>query len=342
MKKNFRLLIAVNGENCGRKDVSDASRCGCSIAETAASENWETKTLLLTPELFENNFARLKNYICSYAPDCIFNLFEGFSFSSAAEYKFAEFIESTSFPFTGNSSYTLKVCLDKQMTKKIISSQKINVPKGLFIKSLANTDVTDLEFPLFVKPCFEDASVGIDEFSLIKKTSDLKSVLSMKLKTHRDGVLIEEYLPGREFNIGLMKKPDSCPEIIAISMTSFDNRKGYPPFMSYKAKWDVFSDEYKELVPVILNPHDIETELKESITNICFKTAAALKCSGYFRIDLREKKGQLFVIDVNPNPDINSDSGFIKQAYSAGLNYNETIKKILAYSLTRSVKNEHC
>ncbi|MBF0494201.1 MAG: ATP-grasp domain-containing protein [Candidatus Omnitrophica bacterium] len=326
-----KLIVTLNKEKLPRKDVQNILLCGEAVRSAAAEKGWSADILFITLEDFEKGHAHLKEKLLVSSPDCVFNLFEGFAADPHKEYEFAEIIESLGIPFTGNSSHTLKLSLDKYETKKILSRNSLPVPKGFKVKSLKDIRERRLELPFFIKPCFEDASLGIDEKSFLTKLEDLPAALTEKLKSHPEGLLVEEFLPGKEFNIGFLGGPDF--ELVGISVMDYNKHPDISPFMSYSSKWDTKTKEYKALVPVVTKEGDLDKAVRDKLFEICSKAAKILGCRSYFRIDLREKNEKFCILDVNPNPDISPDSGFIRQAFARGLTYADTIEKIINASL---------
>lgn len=324
-RKN-RLLITAGKENCSRNDMKDVIRCVESVKESAIKLGWSVERAFIKPEDFEGDRRSLFEKITEPRPDCIFNLFEGFSFDTYKEIEFAEAMESRHIPFTGNSSNTLKICLDKYGIKSVLSRNKIPVPNGQVVREEHDIEKLELDPPLFVKPCCEDASVGIDDKSLILDKNNIRTMILNKFKEYPKGLLVEEFIPGKEYNAGFLGS--SLLDNVGVSEMDYSKFEGYTPFMSFGSKWDKLSKEYDKLMPTVLTKMD--EYFRNDILGLCTKVANITGCKSYFRIDLREKDGKLFVLDVNPNPDINSDSGFIRQAFAKGLTYEDVVQRIIA------------
>lgn len=325
-----RVVIVTGKEGCRRQDVIDAKRCAKSV-ETALSDLGYTVRNIFVEKGDFLSKEKVFNKIARCRADCVFNLFEGFSDDSFKEAEFAKMLESSGVPFTGNASAALKVCRDKAALKEVLSRKGITTPAGKLVKRITEVNVGAVNIPLFIKPCCEDASLGIDRDALVVKKEQLCAVVRDKLRQFPQGVLIEEFIPGKEYNIGMMG--DYPYEALNISVIDYTAYKEFPPFLTYRSKWDYNSEEFKRIFPqsgVFIAPR-----LRKEILRLAKKIGKILSCRSYFRVDFREKKGKLFVLDVNPNPDINEDSGFIKQAGAAGLGYNEVVGKIVALAVKR-------
>jgi D-alanine-D-alanine ligase len=234
----------------------------------------------------------------------------------------------TNIPFTGNSSFTLCACLDKAMTKNILKRSGILVPKGIVVKNITNLKMNNLSFPVFVKPCSEDASVGISKDSLVYSKKGLRDILKKRLKKFPKGLIVEEFLPGEEYSVAFLG--NRFYEALGVSAINYSLYKDFPPFLTYISKWDEKANEFKKIKPSRVLMADVN--LKKRIISLARKAAKVLGCRGYFRVDLRTKDGKIFIIDVNPNPDINIESGYVKQARQSGYSYSEIIEKIIQLS----------
>ncbi len=323
------VVIAVDGEHTGRQDVLDALRCARAVRHALRDDY----TAVIVP-LLKRDFATpriLLKHIKQYAPVCVFNLFEGFSDDAQQEAVFAAILEKAQIPFTGNSSCTIGLCLNKAAVKVRLRRHGVNVPRGCVIKASSGLKGKLWHWPIFVKPVGEDASVGIDDRSLVEDVGALEGVVADRLKKFPQGILVEEFIGGREFNVGFLGGvPYTLLNVAALDYTVFPKFK---PFLSYAAKWDRGSAEFGAFLPVIDKMMD--KTLKNRIVTLASRAGAATGCGSYFRIDLREQGNELYVLDVNPNPDINIDSGFARQAYSRGHDFTSLVRTILRESFKR-------
>ncbi len=319
-----KVVIAVGKEETGRNDVLDVLRCRASVEEALKKKGLFAQTFYLERKAFKNE-EKIEKDIIALAPDCVFNLFEGFSGDALLEAVFARILEKTGIPFTGNSSYALNVCLDKRHVKKLLSKHNILVPRGIFVKDIKHLYAGKLKVPLFVKPYAEDASLGIDDNSLITDEEMLVGVVKKKIKDFPSGVVVEEFIPGKEYNVGFI---GSYPyELAGISVIDYSLYKKSSPFLTYRSKWDKDSFEFKKIIPRKLEENN--ARLVSKIIGAARDTGRILRCAGYFRVDLRQRGSRMVVLDVNPNPDINTDSGFMKQAHLSGYKYEDVIEKIV-------------
>lgn len=278
--------------------------------------------------------AALKKKIMDISPSCIFNRFEGFYDDSETEIEFAHILEETGIPFTGNSSQTLALCLDKWGAKKILERNGIQAPRGIFIDDIERIDTDGLCFPLFLKPCFEDGSAGIDDMSYVEDEEALISSAARKLEQFPKGLVAEEFISGKEYAIGVVGNFNY--EVLGVSVLDYSSYNGKWSFLTFNSKWMSDTPEYEELMPSVDGHIDEETMKK--LRDLADRTAKAFGCRGYFRIDTRERNGKIFVIDVNPNPDISRDSGFMKMAAKKGYTYEEMLELIIELAMEDDIE----
>lgn len=323
-----KVIITVTREDTPRPDVLDNRRCAQSIFDALVAD-YEPLILDITKRDFKN-IPVLKARIKSFKPVCIFNIFEGFSDDSLKEADFTRILASLKIPFTGNGFNAINTCLDKNRVRRILAQNHISVPRGILAKSVKDADKIDFGFPVFIKPNREDASVGIDNHSLVRDKVHLERYLREKVGNFPGGVVVEEFIPGREYNCGFLG--NSHFELMNVSVIDYEKYSDFKPFLSYDAKWNQNTPEFKAIIPAIDN--HLDEAVRKSIIRLCRKAGHLLGCRGYFRVDLREQNQCLYVLDVNPNPDINVDSGFMRQAYSKGYTFGEVILRMVRSAIT--------
>lgn len=328
-----RVGIAVSDDENGRQDVTDAVRCAEAVEGVLRQAVPHVEIFKVNRDILDRPDAA-ELFIRKKWTE-IYNLFEGFSSDASAEIVFAELLEKLNIPFTGNSSNALRNCLNKSEVKKILSDAGITVPRGIFIQKKSDKNAflkENLAPPFFVKPCFEDASVGIDAHSFITDTDAAWDCIMDKLKNFPRGVIVEEFIPGNEYNVGLFRA--SAREIIGISVVEYTLYPRFLPFVTYAAKWDADSLEYKTIIPRVCAVSELGKKRKDALVKLAVESCEVLGCNGYARVDIRQKGEGFYVIDVNPNPDLNVDSGFTRQAFSRGYSYGDMIMKIFSSGIS--------
>ena len=319
------VLIPFVCEPSPRRDVADVRTAVDFAAAVLEKNGFCPISLPVSREQFFNPEG-LGKIILENSPLCVFNLFEGFSSDSAAEYRFRQLLEHMNIPCTGNPSSVLKICLSKEKCASALKAKDIPVPPGVALHPGDGTGpAAFLAFPVFLKPLQEDGSVGIDDLSLVREKSSLEEVLAGKLDSFPSGIYAETFLPGREYSVACLGRPPYT--VAGVSVINFDRETGLLPFLDYGSKWEEDSPGYA------LQPEKARGPAAERAAMLAQKAGQALGCRGGFRVDLREKDGELFVLDVNPNPDMTPDGGFLRQCRESGLEGEEVILLLLDQAL---------
>ena len=319
-----KILIAETFDIIRRADFAGAERCKNSIQAALVERNYSVDTFYVSRKSFTEE-QLLKEKIINQAPYCVFNIFEGFIEDGSKEAEFARILEDIGVPFTGNSSLSLRLCHNKIHAHALLAEHGIPVPKTVFVNKLEDITGSDIEFPVFIKPCCADASFGIDQLSHASSQDQLLSSVSAKLKEFPKGLVVQEFISGPEYNIGLAG--DYPYELIGVSVLDYARYPSMHQYLTYESKWDTASQEYRVLMPEI--DTSLSKDLCDAVVGIAREAGRACGCRNYFRVDIRERGGAFYVLDVNPNPDINEDSGFMKMAYSQGYSFADMLEKLI-------------
>ncbi len=283
-----------------------------------------------------SDIKRLIQFIEEKDPDLIFNLCESVGDESTHEMFVAGIYELMGVPYTGAAAFTLGMCQNKVRTKQVLSFHKIRVPHFALYKNAGEVieDEFDLRFPVIVKPLMEDASVGIDNGSVVDNFAALRKRVRSIFQNFDQPALVDEYIEGRELNVALIG--NRRPVVLPISEIDFS---GLPPEMpkivTYAAKWMEGTYEYKGTVGVC--PAQVPSEVERQAKEVALKAYRIMGCRDYARVDMRlDKNNNLYVIEVNPNPDISDDAGFARSARAYGYSFDEIVNKIVEYALERT------
>jgi D-alanine-D-alanine ligase len=191
-----------------------------------------------------------------------------------------------------------------------------------------------VSFPLIVKPAHEDASVGIDDSSVVYNLADLRKRVRFIHTEYDQPALAEEYIDGRELNVAILG--NNPPAALPISEIDFSGlTEGMHKIVSYEAKWihgTVAYEGTRGVCPAVL-PAPLEARIKET----ALRAYSLIGCRDYARVDFRlTKDGIPYVLEVNPNPDISDDAGFARSARAQGYTFAEIVGKIVESALERS------
>ena len=270
--------------------------------------------------------------ILHYSPDLIFNFVESVEGNSNLESYVAGLFDLMEIPYTGNGPISLGNCLIKSRTKQILQSHGVRTPKHMIahVNRFPEKNNFMLKFPVILKLAREDASIGISELSVVNNLDALKERLEYLFTNFNQEVLIEEYIDGRELNVAILGD-----QILPISEIRFDGLpEEFPKIVTYEAKWSPESVYYKNTVPRC--PAPLDDSLRQKIEKMALEAYDAMECRDYARVDIRlNQRNVPYVIEVNPNPDISPDTGFVRSAAAAGIGYDELLFKISTFALKR-------
>lgn len=267
--------------------------------------------------------------------EVVVNLCEGFFGNPQWEANVAALMEMLHIPFTGNSSRTLALCQNKHQAKAILSSFNLPVAASQLITSAE--EMVDLKFPVIVKPNSEDASIGVHPESVVHDQESLAARVDKIVRTYNQPAIVEEYIEGREFNVAVLE--DGEPRALPVSEIDFSKMpEGYPHICSYEAKWYPDHILYKATPPIC--PARINKELSRTLQELAVNAFRVMGCRDYARVDFRmNSQGEVFILEVNPNPDISLDAGYARALNAAGINYADFWKLLIANARKRKEPN---
>lgn len=272
-------------------------------------------------------------------PDVVFNLVEIFHDQPRLEMNFPGFLELMGIPYTGAGSLALGTCQNKTLTKRILSTLEIRTPKFRILKDMNNSFRLGLKYPLIVKPAWEDASVGIDDKAIVYNVKNLKKRVEHVLNSFNQPALVEEFIEGRELNVAVFG--DTEPRVLPISEIDFSLMpKNLHPIVSFQAKWDPMHEAYHKTIPIC--PAELTDETQKEVEDIALKCFNAVGVRDYARVDMRlsSNDNKLYVLEVNPNPDLQEGAGFMRSAKQAGYSYGRMLKMIADLAYKRANKTE--
>ena len=279
-----------------------------------------------TVELYEAT-EELPVRLIKNRPDIVFNIAEG-SMGRGREAQVPAILNYLAIPFTGSDETTLCIAMDKALTKRLAASHGINTPKYQIAKYGDPFSHPGISFPIIVKPNNEGSSKGISDISIAEDSARLALVLAEKMSAYKQDMLLEEYISGREFTVGILGNGQALRvfkpmEIIfkdkANSIYSYDVKKNFRELVRYEC------------------PPSIDAGLIKEIEDAAESVYRALECRDMARVDFRlSPNGQLYFIEINPLPGLAPlYSDFPMIAAFCGMDYAELIRTILDSALSR-------
>lgn len=299
------------------------------VAERLRNVGFDTFTLNI-----QDNLQILLDTLKSKKPDVIFNFVEIYKDNSRLEMNVVGMYELMGIPYTGAPALSLANCQNKILAKRLLSTNGIRIPKFFIVNEKSEKYLHKLKYPLLVKPPFEDASVGIENESIVSSSKQLTERINYILKQFSSPVLVEEFIEGRELNVAVMG--DRRLRVLPISEIDFSEMPDHlHNIVSYQAKWDPMHESYHKTIPIC--PAQLPKKIEVRAKEIAFKAFKVMGCRDYARVDIRlSKENKLYVLEVNPNPDLTEGAGFMRSAEHAGLTYGQALKRIVRYALSRN------
>jgi D-alanine-D-alanine ligase len=266
-------------------------------------------------------------------PDVVFNLCESVYGNSCWEMNIPALLDLFRIPYTGSPPLTLGLCQDKGKVKDILLSQGILTPRyKIFYRGV--NPIKGNVFPIIVKPLLEDGSLGISKESVVFDDEALNRQIRYVTEMYDQPALVEEFVDGRELNVGLLETNGNVGTLPISEIDYSEFPEGIPKICGYEAKWVEESTEYQKSKPVC--PAPLEWALQKRVEHIALKVYKLFGCRDYARVDIRlDRNGKIYVLEVNPNPDISPNSGMTRAIKAHGMTYAEFIGGVLERALQR-------
>ncbi len=317
---NMKRIDSQDGDD--REAEYDAPETIQAITRAIESHGHTVIPLEATPD-----FPRA---LLSSGVDVVFNIAEGIS-GRNREAQVPNLCELLGVPFTGSDSATLSICLDKALAKRIL--RDVDTPQ-FQVLTTGREKLRTFRYPVIVKPNQEGTSKGITSKSVCDDEGRLREVARELIERYGQPALVEEYIFGREFTVGLLgeRRPRVLPPMEVVFLNA-----GERPVYDYECKQDWQSHVRYEC------PATLTKEELRSIERVCRTTYMTLGCRDVARIDLRmTKEGTVYVIEVNPLPGLTPDySDLCLIANGAKIDYRTLIGDVLSGAIKRwQAKNE--
>jgi len=265
--------------------------------------------------------------------DLFFNLTESYAGDDTMDMNLAGYLDLLGKPYTGAGPHALYLAQDKALAKKIFAFHGIRTPffatsyKGKLDHS------HDIAFPLIVKPTSEDGSIGIDAGSVVGSVKELMERIHYIHEEFDAPALIEEYIEGREMYAAVLgnESPEVLP-MIELDLSRLP--EGTPKIAGKEVKWEKDTEHYR--VTKSAPAEDLDEDTVHRLSETALAVYQALKLRDYGRIDMRlTPKGEIYVIEANPNPWLATGAEFSMAARKAGRSYTQLIGDIVDLARAR-------
>ena len=265
--------------------------------------------------------------------DLVFNLTESYAGDDTKDMNIAAYLDLLACQYTGAGPHAMYLAQDKALAKKIFAFHGIKTPYFATSYRGKLDHSHDISFPLIVKPTSEDGSIGIDSSSVVESVKELMEKIHYIHEEFDSPALIEEYIEGREIYAAVLgnENPEVLP-MVELDLSKLP--KGTPKIAGKEVKWDKETDAYK--LTKSAPAEDLEESQIKRLSDTALSAYQALKLRDYGRIDMRlTKKGEVFVIEANPNPWLASTAEFAIAAKKDGRSYNQLIGDIVDLARAR-------
>ncbi len=258
--------------------------------------------------------------------DLVFNLAEGVA-GRSREAQVPCMLEAFDIPYTMSDPLVCAVTLDKSIAKRILLTEGLNTPGFHVVRSEADVADVTLPYPLFAKPIAEGTGKGIDRASCVKNSAELRAVCQTLLLKYDQPVLVEEFLPGREFTVAILGTGSKARVLGGMEVVLRPNAN--TSIYTYEMK-----DQYENFVDYHRLPRTPETEAVEALALASYR---ALEVRDAGRVDIRlDRHGVPSFMEVNPLPGLNpEDSDLPIIARQEGVSYQAVIRTIIESALSR-------
>ena len=282
-------------------------------------------------------------------PDIVFNIAEGVC-GESRESQVPAVCDMLDIPYTGSGVFTTSLCLNKAHTNEVLSCNGLNVPPFQVFYSGQDELKPGLEFPLIAKLLHEGSSMGLSQYSVVHNPSSLRRQVDFLVDTYRQPVLVQKYILGREFTVGVLGNE----ELLALPITEVTFNDPYaivlyaldeeavPEFEQVHGNQYLREYESRLFYQKSICPADIETDLASSICEAAMRAFRAVECQDWGRVDFRlGYDDQLYVLELNPIAGIAPGYWLPNAAQIAGMDYAAFVNRILDIAIDR-VKGMHC
>jgi D-alanine-D-alanine ligase len=257
-----------------------------------------------------------------FNPDLVFNSSEG-HYGESREAQLPAVLDMLRIPYTCAGVLGMSLSHNKNIAKQIFRYAGLPTANFFVMSSMNDLDGLGLKFPMFVKPASEGSSIGINEKAVVYDRQELARQAAMILNTVHSKVLVEEYIEGREFTIGILGD-EVLPIVEIISPTGFYDRE---------QKEDIESEVYR------ICPADLPAEKTLEFQQIALKAKKILNLEDVCRMDLRmDRDGNPYILEVNPIPLMHPDpeqASLVYASRAAGYTYTDIVRKIVESALSR-------
>lgn len=256
--------------------------------------------------------------------DVVVDLCEGVLGNPRLEKNFALMLEMFGIPHTSCDPIAVGLCADKRLVKELLLAAGLPTPLRY------SSHQGEMHGTYIVKPSLEDAGIGIEPAAVVETAEELEARCRYVEEKYKQPPLIEQFIDGRELNQTLV-----CGSALPTGEVVFaDSLQPRERVVGWKAKWDAGSPE--DLATVNRTPAEIGTRLREEIVRVCLAAASLFGLDMVVRFDLRQaRSGELYIIDINPNPDLGRGTGVRRALEAEGTSFSDFLNALIMAAYVR-------
>ncbi len=269
----------------------------------------------------------------AFAPDLIFNTAEGRR-GRFREAFYPALFDELGFPYTGSDAWVLAVSLDKALTKLMLGEHGVISPRGQFIEEIGQLRLDGWRWPVIVKPNFEGSSKGITQESVIEERSRLRAFVEKQLGRFPAGVLVEEFIPGKDLTVAFLEKaaPERAGVLTPVEYVIDEAELSKRRYRIYD--YDLKSVHFDAVS--VRCPAQFPGHVLERAQDMARKAYKALGCRDLGRIDFRvAEDGQVYFIEINALPSLEPGAGIYAAAALEGLHTDGVLGKVIESAVAR-------
>ena len=336
---NQPLLPVDHPDAESEREVLDSAGPACDVLSRAG---YRVSRLAVgrDPAVLSEGLRRLR-------PDVVLNFFEGLADNPHTECSVTGLLEWLGVPFTGSPAQAICLTRSKPLSKLALRGAGLPTPDFFAVERLPDSRLrsaaaclesglgrSGLRWPLIVKAANQDASVGIDQGSVVTAVTPLRKRVALLLERYGPPVLVEQYVEGRELTVGVVE----VPELRALPLAEFvftPREQPAWPIVTYDAKWRVGSADFRH-TPFCERP-SVEPELRSRLQELALRAYRVLGLRDYGRIDFRvTPAAEPFILEANANPDPSPQAALADALAAAGLAHADFLVRLVRQALGRA------
>lgn len=322
-----KIMLLHNHDNTWTpEDLIEVAEDNRLVLETLRAHGHE----VAEAKVYHSVAQALREKRCDPREWLVFNWCEGYADRPWDYAGVADELEQLNYTYTGATPWTLRMTQDKRTMRALLHEAGVPIPLGIEVRD--NARLPWSTFPAIVKPVNQHGSYGIDEQAVVKDERELQRRVEYVLATFKCPALIEEYIAGRELLVTVWGNQSLTP-LPAVEVVFWDQIEPGKQIYSYDMKYS--SDVWSSHGVRFICPTMMTVTARRRMQAACLQAYCAVQGRDYIRLDVRLRDDQPYIVDVNPNPDINCESAVTMSAQSAGLTYADLVVRLAELAAER-------